>query len=379
MMLKQNELYLFAIFILILPLYDIQSISFRKTARIHIYQNIIKSLIFIQLLEILTWMFDGRSGLLNHTMNYILNSSLFAASLLPLSLWLSYLDEFIIHDKAQKNRRKIVYRFANLIIMLLAIINPFWGILFTLTPDNMYTRQVGVYIILFLNYGLYLGYAVSLRTHWKFISGRIYKLILGLGILPVLGAALQMYQYGLTLIWPMMTLVTLSAYILIEKDEEKRDLLTGLYSRIHLENRSNYKIKNQQAFSLLMIDLDQFKFINDAYGHSKGDEALQKTAQLLLRNIKMVDSAYRIGGDEFVVLIESEKPETGKIVLERLEESLKKINLVCPKPYKLSLSAGAAFYDGSLDKSLKDLLNEADRDMYLNKKSKILDSSDHKA
>ena len=218
-----------------------------------------------------------------------------------------------------------------------------------------------------MNSTLFCGYLPSLIRYRKFISGRIYELILALGVLPIVGAVIQILFYGTPLIWPMMALVALAAHILVEKEEIRRDCLTGLFSRIQMESRVQYLIDHRQPFSLILLDIDRFKNINDTFGHEEGDCALCILANLLNKSIKQIDSAYRYAGDEFILIIESERADAANCVLERLESNLEKNNLASKKPYLLSFSSGVAFYDGVSVASVVGLFTLADERMYQSK------------
>ncbi len=88
------------------------------------------------------------------------------------------------------------------------------------------------------------------------------------------------------------------------------DNLTGLYNRnfldAHIQNIVNQSIENQKAFSLMILDMDHFKMVNDTYGHDVGDEILQQLARRIVDAVRSSDLAARIGGEEFMVLL----PET---------------------------------------------------------------------
>jgi two-component system, cell cycle response regulator len=88
------------------------------------------------------------------------------------------------------------------------------------------------------------------------------------------------------------------------------DSLTGLYNRhfldAHLNNMVNSSLQNQKPFSMLMLDMDHFKSVNDTYGHDVGDEILKELAKRMVDSIRSSDLAARIGGEEFMILM----PET---------------------------------------------------------------------
>ncbi|MEW6663883.1 MAG: diguanylate cyclase [Thermodesulfobacteriota bacterium] len=103
------------------------------------------------------------------------------------------------------------------------------------------------------------------------------------------------------------------------------DDLTGLFNKRRLNFQLNAEIARTQRYgrplSLLMIDIDDFKSINDTYGHSRGDQVLSGLAQMVRQNIRDTDSAFRFGGEELVVLLPETSIEAAVGVAERLRQS----------------------------------------------------------
>lgn len=332
------------------------------------FRLIIYATMLLLFLDGITLAMDKIPGRAFYWGAYICNSILFALNLVPLSLWLVYLDECILTSEPQKKKKRIAYLILNLLIAAVVIVNLFTGILFTISPENQYSRGWAIYLIMGMNLVLYVGYLPTLAHFRKFISGRIFELILALGVLPIVGAVIQLLFYGTPMVWPMMSLVALAAHILVEREEIRRDCLTGLRSRSQLESRTQYIMNRRRPFSFIMLDIDRFKTINDTYGHDEGDKALCVIANLLNKSIKQVDSAYRYAGDEFILIIESDHPDAAERVVTRLESNLSKYNKSVQKPYALSFSTGAVFYDGQANLEIIDLFNRADELMYQNKK-----------
>lgn len=146
------------------------------------------------------------------------------------------------------------------------------------------------------------------------------------------------------------------------------DALTDLPNRSLLLDRIEHLIKHAERekskFALLYIDLDNFKTINDIEGHLSGDRVLQETADKLKSCIRSSDTAARIGGDEFVILLETIKDNSDiNILSENILDELNKPYLINNSSYIVSGSIGYAIYpdDGfTTDK----LLTRADKSMY---------------
>lgn len=125
--------------------------------------------------------------------------------------------------------------------------------------------------------------------------------------------------------------------------------------RVKLHNRS---------MALLYVDLNNFKYINDHYGHSVGDQLLIKTAELIRAQIRSSDLVARIGGDEFVIILENYDNIKMRMTIEReINESLNKEVLIDGHKILISASIGCASYPNDGD-NIEELLNSADRNMY---------------
>ncbi|OPY58238.1 MAG: putative diguanylate cyclase AdrA [Pelotomaculum sp. PtaU1.Bin035] len=152
------------------------------------------------------------------------------------------------------------------------------------------------------------------------------------------------------------------------------DNLTGLYNRYYFEEHIKLlEGSDKYPISIIMIDVDGLKIINDTMGHRYGDEALTAAAELLKYAFRKEDIVTRIGGDEFAVLL-PETPQTVAIQRCRiLSEALKKRNKTNKVPF-LSLSTGFATSNGP-DQPLMDVLEAADINMYGQKTKNRLKTS----
>lgn len=150
------------------------------------------------------------------------------------------------------------------------------------------------------------------------------------------------------------------------------DELTCLYNRrsFFAAAVQQLKLAGRQAQSLLLLycDVDDLKKINDSYGHREGDLALIRTADALERTFRDSDIVARLGGDEFVVLALEASGQTQEVLLRRLERCLKKSN-ASDSRYELSLSVGVARFDPKRTISLGELMAQADKAMYEQKRS----------
>lgn len=153
---------------------------------------------------------------------------------------------------------------------------------------------------------------------------------------------------------------------------ERRDPLTGLPDRAFLLSRLDALMHGERRadrkFAVLFVDLDNFKQVNDEYGHLIGDRVLQEVGRRMTGCVREGDSVVRFGGDEFVVLLErvSGQPEI-EPVIERIHRSLAEPVAIPEGTFTLSVSIGVAEASPQ-HQSPEDLLREADRAMYAAKR-----------
>jgi diguanylate cyclase (GGDEF)-like protein len=154
------------------------------------------------------------------------------------------------------------------------------------------------------------------------------------------------------------------------------DELTQLFTVRHFHTRIEEVVseceRRRQKFGLLMLDLDQFKAINDQWGHLAGDEALRQVARLLARTIRAVDSAYRYGGDELAILLPDRNLAAARGLAERVRQAVEGLEIPLEGGGKVAVavtvSVGIAIYpdDGA---SAQKLVAAADAALYEAKRS----------
>jgi two-component system cell cycle response regulator len=152
------------------------------------------------------------------------------------------------------------------------------------------------------------------------------------------------------------------------------DDLTGLYNRRGFADLGEQYLKlarrTARGVAMVFVDLDRFKTINDSLGHHVGDRALQKTADILKATFRRSDIVARLGGDEFAVLALEASGESAEALVDRLRERFREFNETSREPYRISVSIGMCRLDVDVMARLEDLLAEADRAMYEEKRGK---------
>ena len=151
------------------------------------------------------------------------------------------------------------------------------------------------------------------------------------------------------------------------------DDLTGLYNYRYLQVILEQEIRRTERygleFSLIFIDLDYFKEVNDRYGHLAGSQTLRETARLLRRSVRDVDALFRYGGDEFTAMLVETDSQGAAVVAERIRRSIEKASFLqdTDHPLRLTATVGYATFPGHANDK-QGLIDLADRAMYYGKR-----------
>ena len=149
------------------------------------------------------------------------------------------------------------------------------------------------------------------------------------------------------------------------------DELTGLMNRrgfmMLAEHQRSLADRKGTSLSLVFIDIDRFKLINDQFGHEEGDRALRELTGLLLRTFRRSDLVARLGGDEFIVLMADINSDGLRTVLDRVRKNIAAFNQESGFGWRLTISLGVVVYDAAHPASLEALMASADQAMYREK------------
>lgn len=150
------------------------------------------------------------------------------------------------------------------------------------------------------------------------------------------------------------------------------DDLTQVFNRRQmfniLENQKALGDRGAHQFSVCIFDLDDFKKVNDLYGHEKGDIVLKTIAQAVQQNLRDIDQIARYGGEEFVLILPDSDVHLAMICAQRVQEMAKKIRFEkMPEEFRITISVGVAEYNAF--EPVQDTINRADNALYRAKKN----------
>ena len=152
------------------------------------------------------------------------------------------------------------------------------------------------------------------------------------------------------------------------------DEMTKLYNRRGFftlaEQAVRYARRNSKSGLVIYADLDNLKEVNDRFGHETGSQMIVDTSNIFKSSIRDSDIVGRIGGDEFVALIQDVSEAGLKVIENRLHEEIRSFNAKNSRPFKLSISFGIVRFDPLSDTTIEKLVSQADRLMYAQKTAK---------
>ncbi|MCL2879188.1 MAG: GGDEF domain-containing protein [Treponema sp.] len=283
-----------------------------------------------------------------------------------------YMTVVLIDYIANKNieRSKFLLKIISIFItvfVISVIFNFFYGFYFYINEENRLARGSLFILRVIISYLPVIFILVDILIAIKqFRSFQIYAIILFL-IINTADSLVDFIWVASSLTWPCFTGALLYLYFFIIQFDAKLDTLTGLGNRYSF-NEFIGKLSKQNTkmdYSVVMIDLDRFKLINDTYGHLEGDNALKDMAVIISGSIRHSDFAARYGGDEFVLAASAENDI--KRVMDRIQNSIDIQNENGNRPYKIYMSYGYDVFTTNSGMSIRKFMNHIDSLMYKQK------------
>ncbi len=358
---------IFSVILLLLILVTLEHRKDTMSYTSRLFRRLVFINIFMLVMEIVSWQFDMKPGSFNWYANYIANMVFGWATPIITCMWAVYVD-YRIFGSVKRLRKRWYYMQPIIANTILFTINLFIPIVFRVSPENVYSRQPFMWMIVLIN-TLTLAYMCGLAYKNRSITPKkVINTILMFVFLPALAAGVQVAVYGVFVMWPTMAVTLVATYIYLETSSTSSDYLTGLYSRIRLDEYIDLLLNTDQEFGVIMLDLNDFKSINDTFGHHIGDEALVLFSNALSKVFHNEKMTGRYAGDEFVIVTHILDETQLEVYNNQIDEFIKYGTEVSQSNYDLSFSMG---YQGSVELSAptySTMMNAADAKMYSNKK-----------
>lgn len=336
------------------------------------YEKTLLATISFSLFALISGIFNGTSYNFSQIILIISHSLYFFSESLIGYFYTNYILKRI--NLQEKRKYKFILYIPLILSIFFLIINFFQKTLFTISIDNLYSPSKYLYLYNLINAVYVLIIITNLISYYfynKNSKSEIKSLIL-FTLLPVVSAGIQNYNYGIILGQVGFTLSELLIYFNNQKKEANYDELTGVYNRRAFNKRANKIYYSNKLMFLMLMDADDFKIINDKYGHLEGDKALIQIAHILNSAINNTHKNYslaRYGGDEFVIVGNIRNKDEVAQLINQIEEEEKKYNKETNNKYNIKLSIGYALQNDN-HTSVEDLIKEADALMYAKKRKR---------
>jgi diguanylate cyclase (GGDEF)-like protein len=321
------------------------------------------------------YLFRGHGGTGMILLNQLACAVFFICHTLFCYEWVLYLSARLFpRNRTEKNLFLLIPVMVNTV---LAVSSPFTGWLFTLTEDNYYRRGSLILLSTAASAVYLIISTLAVVKEWRHSAKRRsngeYLILLIFPFALMAANLIQFLCYGLSVVWIACALLMILLFIDLLNDQLSRDRMTGLYNRGYANEQLAWEDEHPSGNStlfMIMFDLDHFKQINDRYGHLSGDKALISAAAIIRDSSRKSDSAFRYGGDEFLLTGHSENESDVEGILRRIDRSIAAFNRSKKCPFEISVSYGYAVRKPGDSRTADAVLREADENMYLNKHQK---------
>lgn len=331
-----------------------------------IFNGMLFSVGAILLTDAVNYFFNGRPGAGIHTLLLLSNSVFFTLTILPPSLFIFYTQLNLGFEKPSARQLGWVVGGIVAVWFVLCMSSPWSGLIFTIDGSNQYLRGPGFNYISLVLYAI-IAYSVFLvLRHHRGLPRYQWLSLLFYPVPSIIGAVGQQIFFGTVLLWPGAAISLLILAMNVQNEKIGTDHLTGVNNRMSLMRYLRIRLKGSQSIPLagIALDLDNFKLINDRQGHIVGDRALSDAASLIRESIRTDDFLARTGGDEFLILLETNNPQVVRDVVDRIRANFAHYRATQERPYQLSTSIGWGIYNPSLDFTPEAFLTRIDGELY---------------
>lgn len=291
-------------------------------------------------------------------------------------LWIWYVDCKLLPVNSRNWRKYLPLAIPAAAVGLMSLANLAFPVFFTVSEENIYSRTRWFFIPWVITYAYLIWGTIRIYRYQRRTDRRILIPAL-MFLLPIfLGSMIQMFFYGISLVWVSAAAGLVCLYINLQRELVYLDPLTGLYNRGYLFyylDSITSQARPDRRVTGIMLDINGFKQINDTLGHHEGDTVLQDVARILMHAAGN-NTVIRYGGDEFVVLVENAQPEQVQTLMENFRQGLGHYSQSRSDLPPVSFSIGTAEFDYTC---VFQFLREMDMRMYDEKRSFYLGRESH--
>ena len=316
--------------------------------------------------------FDGNPGTFYSLLNNVGNLLVFMLSPVPASLWLLYVYYEISCDEIQTKKLMRPLGVVIAINSAMAVLSLHTGWYYFIDESNVYHRGPLFMVPASLTIVLMAVSSLLIVANRNVIERKRFFSLVFFTVPPFAAIVLQVIFYGISVMLNGLAISLFIVFITIQNRRMDTDYLTGIYNRKRLESYLKTKISRSsenRTFSAVLIDLNNFKSINDNFGHNAGDEALAVSVSLIKSCIGSNDFLARYGGDEFCIVLDVSTKDELEQIIGKINCCIEKYNESAVSEYFLGFSMGYAVYDFHTQMTAEAFQKQIDLLMYQNKRT----------
>jgi len=305
--------------------------------------------------------FTGREYLNLRSVNILFDVLGFSLSpMIPLTITLIF-----------DSRIRITHKFLlipTLINIVATVLSPFFKLIFYIDANNNYMRGKFFFVFIVTYMINYLILVLSTLNVGKKSNYPIKPQMIALTLFTISGTSIQLIDPSIYSSWHCITLTLFLYFLMMSEFDSSFDTLSGLYNRAVLD-RVMKGLTKVKTLTAIVIDIDNFKLVNDTYGHNCGDIVIKQVATIIKESFGKHYKCYRLGGDEFVIISEEVDPDKIECQLIRMTKALsemrEKWHILPTVSYGYSSNIGRETVD------FNTVLREADERMYQYKRTRF--------
>ena len=314
---------------------------------------------------------DGFPGTL-FTLAQVGNFILFLLNPLLVLVWYLYLCDQIGLDSVHQKRGMLLQSVLYSINTAAVIATPFTGWLYYFDSACVYHRGPLFWLTSAVTVLMILHCELLVTRRRARLERRYFYALFFFPTIPVISNILQVAFYGIAFALNATAYSLIIVFVFVQNRSMDVDYLTGLYNRRKLDMSLQQAVRAStegHSFSAILLDIDHFKQINDSFGHSIGDTALEDAADMLKRALGPRALVARYGGDEFCAILDTDDECELQAAIESIERCEDEFNSRGSRPYRLRFSMGGAVYDPATEMKPEEFIGRIDALMYDDKRA----------
>lgn len=335
------------------------------------YLKIVPIILIQLILEAFSCVINKQVGQFYLIISYLIHMFLFTVGGIIGCRGYVLVRKLILPNQSLSKKKQILFHLPFLFNTLIVLLSPIYHLVFYITKNNVYQRG-NFYVVSAAIIYFYLVCMLALIIKNKSKLGEHeFILLVVFCLLPIIGGVIQVIFYGTLLMWSSTAFALVVMFSYLQQRMVHLDYLTGVWSRGSFEFYIKKRLSDHDndKLGIIYCDIDKLKEINDVYGHFEGDLAIKTATKIFKNSIRKTDIIVRMGGDEFIIVLESVTIGILESTLDRIHQAFENYNHISDKSYELSCSFGSDILNSNFE-TIEQFIHHVDILMYENKKLK---------